>query len=210
MHYLGMRAQRMNATMQFSGGIVTLSVIIAIVTANAAFWILFRVLTFMPKHQSLRFASALTMGAAVAGTHYVGMASCHYAHTTENYALTASVLIDGTNAANFSSHTALLLCYWFVTYSFARHPQGAGSGGSNHTVHDSNNNNNNATPAARCTPTHQSSHMLKAAGTSTKQLSHKKIGASSHPVGTLFTSTAAETTTGGDPVRSINSSAPTQ
>lgn len=42
MHYLGMLAQRMNATMELNAGIVVLSVLIAFFTANAAFWILFR------------------------------------------------------------------------------------------------------------------------------------------------------------------------
>lgn len=198
MHYLGMKAQRMSASMHFHGEIVFLSAIIAIVTANAAFWILFRVLTFMPKHQSLRFASALIMGAAACGTHYTGMASCHYAFTTESYAETASMIIDGPKAANFSSHVALLLCYWFVTYSFAWHLQGAGSGGGNNSTHDSNNN---AGPAGRYyhAAPHQNANKAKAVS-STKQFSNKKIGASS--VGALFTSTVVETD--GDPVESIN------
>lgn len=42
MHYLGMMAQRTNADMSFDMGIVASSVVIAFVTANAAFWILFR------------------------------------------------------------------------------------------------------------------------------------------------------------------------
>lgn len=42
MHYLGMLAQRMNADMQLHAEIVSVSVIVAFLTANAAFWILFR------------------------------------------------------------------------------------------------------------------------------------------------------------------------
>jgi NO-binding membrane sensor protein with MHYT domain len=42
MHYLGMSAQRTNATMQLDVGVVMLSCVIAFATANAAFWILFR------------------------------------------------------------------------------------------------------------------------------------------------------------------------
>ena len=42
MHYLGMQAQRTNAIFSFDVGIVALSSVVAFVTANAAFWILFR------------------------------------------------------------------------------------------------------------------------------------------------------------------------
>ncbi|KAF1323903.1 hypothetical protein FI667_g10161, partial [Globisporangium splendens] len=42
MHYLGMLAQRMNANMELHPGIVTVSVVVAFLTANAAFWIIFR------------------------------------------------------------------------------------------------------------------------------------------------------------------------
>lgn len=46
MHYLGMLAQRTNATMDLNVGIVVLSVFIAFFTANAAFWILFRAVRY--------------------------------------------------------------------------------------------------------------------------------------------------------------------
>lgn len=183
MHYLGMDAQRMNATMEFHGGIVTLSAIIATVTANAAFWILFRVLTFMPKNHLLRFVSALTMGAAVCGTHYTGMASCSYAHTTESYASTARVLIDGSHAADFSSHAAFFICYWVLTYSITWQPRP--SAGGNTTIHESNNATHQA---GRHGPSHQTSYMLKSSVTPS---SHKKVVAVA-AIGTLLNSTVIE------------------
>ena len=42
MHYLGMMAQRTNATQRFDGGVVFGSAVVAFVAASAAFWILFR------------------------------------------------------------------------------------------------------------------------------------------------------------------------
>lgn len=42
MHYVGMLAQRSNAMMVMSPGLVALSAIIALFTATAAFWIIFR------------------------------------------------------------------------------------------------------------------------------------------------------------------------
>ncbi|KAJ0394808.1 hypothetical protein ATCC90586_001523 [Pythium insidiosum] len=78
MHYLGMVALRTKARMSFHTGIVALSCVIALGAASAAFWILFRVLTFWPKVESLRIGSALIMGVAVCGTHYTGMAAASY------------------------------------------------------------------------------------------------------------------------------------
>lgn len=179
MHYIGMEAQRMNSTMEFHGGIVTLSAIIATVTANAAFWILFRVLTFMPKNHLLRLASALIMGAAVCGTHYTGMASCTYAYTTESYASTARVLIDGSHSAEFSSHAAFFICYWVLTYSITWQPRSAASGTT--TIHDSNNATHQT---GHCSPSHQGSYVLKS---SVNPSSHHKKA-----VGTLFNSTVVE------------------
>ncbi|GLE09160.1 hypothetical protein PINS_up020751 [Pythium insidiosum] len=50
MHYFGMTAQRSNAKMSFDVGYVALSCVIAFVTANAAFWILFRAVCFIKQY----------------------------------------------------------------------------------------------------------------------------------------------------------------
>jgi hypothetical protein len=137
MHYLGMMAQRMNATMELDLGIVALSSVIAFATANAAFWILFRAvrlgfamewsqalevyprfrvqLTFWPCFESLRLGSALIMGVAVCGTHYSGMGAASYKYTEENYADSTRFLVRGIEASTIASHAALLLCYWLST-----------------------------------------------------------------------------------------------
>lgn len=43
-----MMAQRTNAEMKFDARIVSLSVVIAFITANAAFWIIFRAVRHRP------------------------------------------------------------------------------------------------------------------------------------------------------------------
>lgn len=48
MHYCGLYAMRVNATMTFIPGIVVLSFVIAVVAACAGSWLIFRVLTFQP------------------------------------------------------------------------------------------------------------------------------------------------------------------
>ncbi|KAG7376161.1 hypothetical protein PHYPSEUDO_014149 [Phytophthora pseudosyringae] len=120
MHYLGMVAQRTNATMELNVGIVTLSVFIAFFTANAAFWILFRALTFMPDSELLRLGSALIMGVAVCATHYCGLGAASYKPSVENFANTTRFIINRSEAAIIASHGALLTCYWLASFSVVR------------------------------------------------------------------------------------------
>ncbi|KAE9302823.1 hypothetical protein PR003_g22158 [Phytophthora rubi] len=120
MHYLGMLAQRMNATMELNAGIVVLSVFIAFFTANAAFWILFRALTFIPDSELLRLGSAMIMGVAVCATHYCGLGAASYKPTSENYLDTTRFIINRAEAAIVASHGALLTCYWLASFSVVR------------------------------------------------------------------------------------------
>ncbi|MHB1608354.1 MAG: MHYT domain-containing protein [Acidiferrobacter thiooxydans] len=73
MHYLGMSAMRMAATMSFNIPLVIVSVVIAIVAASVAFWLARNATTTVT-----RAISALVMGVAVCGMHYTGMAATHF------------------------------------------------------------------------------------------------------------------------------------
>jgi NO-binding membrane sensor protein with MHYT domain len=70
MHYLGMAAMLTSALVSYDGGLVALSVGIAIVASMAALWLAFNL---RGKLQML--GSALVMGVAVCGMHYTGMAA---------------------------------------------------------------------------------------------------------------------------------------
>lgn len=59
MHYLGMMAQRTNAITHWHTGIVALSCVIAFVTADAAFWIIFRAVSVV----------SVTLGLALLASH---------------------------------------------------------------------------------------------------------------------------------------------
>ncbi|KAJ0392306.1 hypothetical protein P43SY_006502 [Pythium insidiosum] len=117
MHYFGMTAQRSNAKMSFDVGIVALSCVIAFVTANAAFWILFRALTFWPNYESLRLGSAFIMGVAVCGTHYSGMGAATYTYSEENFQDRTSRLFNGKRAQEIASHGGLLTCFWLSSFA---------------------------------------------------------------------------------------------
>ncbi|MGY0799228.1 MHYT domain-containing protein [Lysobacter sp. A286] len=73
MHYLGMMAMLMPATMEYNTGLVALSVAIAIVASIAALWLAFNL-----RGRWQMVGSALVMGLAVCGMHYTGMAAVEF------------------------------------------------------------------------------------------------------------------------------------
>ncbi|WP_430390882.1 MHYT domain-containing protein [Dyella sp. 20L07] len=70
MHYLGMTAMLTSAQISYDGGIVALSVAIAIVASMAALWLAFNL-----RGRLQMLGSALVMGVAVCGMHYTGMSA---------------------------------------------------------------------------------------------------------------------------------------
>jgi NO-binding membrane sensor protein with MHYT domain len=70
MHYMGMAAMRMPATMTYRLPVVAASVVIAIVAATAALWAALRLRGVVST-----LGAALIMGVAVSGMHYTGMAA---------------------------------------------------------------------------------------------------------------------------------------
>jgi len=70
MHYLGMAAMLTSAQISYDGGLVALSVAIAIVASMAALWLAFHL-----RGRLQMLGSALVMGVAVCGMHYTGMSA---------------------------------------------------------------------------------------------------------------------------------------
>ena len=70
MHYTGMAAMVMPATLSYRPLLVWLSVVIAVVASIAALWLAFNL-----RGNWQMFGSAFAMGAAVCGMHYTGMAA---------------------------------------------------------------------------------------------------------------------------------------
>ncbi|MFE3028008.1 MHYT domain-containing protein [Nocardia tengchongensis] len=75
MHYSGMYAMRSDAIIGYDIGIVTLSMVIAVVAATVALWF-----TLVIKGIWATIGAALIMGVAVCGMHYTGMASMSAHH----------------------------------------------------------------------------------------------------------------------------------
>lgn len=70
MHYMGVFAMNVPATINWSSGLVVLSILIAIAAASAALWLAFNI-----ESLSQRALAALLMGGAVCGMHYTGAAA---------------------------------------------------------------------------------------------------------------------------------------
>jgi NO-binding membrane sensor protein with MHYT domain len=68
MHYTGMAAMRMQASIGYDRGLVIASVVIAVVAATAALWF-----TVTVRAPAMIFVAALIMGVAVNGMHFTGM-----------------------------------------------------------------------------------------------------------------------------------------
>ncbi|MBK1788462.1 MHYT domain-containing protein [Prauserella cavernicola] len=70
MHYTGMWAVQVKGAIGYNAGLVTLSILIAVVAATAALWF-----TVITKKLAHRLLAGLVMGLAVTGMHYTGMAA---------------------------------------------------------------------------------------------------------------------------------------
>jgi len=70
MHYLGMGAVRVQASLTYDPALVAASVVIAVIAGTAALWAALRLDTVWST-----FIASLIMGVAVSGMHYTGMAA---------------------------------------------------------------------------------------------------------------------------------------
>ena len=86
MHYTGMAAMQMPATISYDPFLFMLSVLIAIVASIAALWLAFKFSIASNAGGRWRWTkggSALVMGAAIVGMHYTGMAAASFVPTGE-------------------------------------------------------------------------------------------------------------------------------
>ncbi|MCP3731538.1 PAS domain-containing protein [Sphingomonas sp. MG17] len=101
MHYLGMAAMRMPATLSYDWRWVVLSIVIAMIAATAAMWLAAR-----DQQINQRTAAAVVMGAAIAGMHYTGMHAAIF---------TATGHVDDANAIASFGQTYLAVAISIVT-----------------------------------------------------------------------------------------------
>jgi NO-binding membrane sensor protein with MHYT domain len=81
MHYTGMAAMRMAATIDYEPRLFALSIVIAVGASAAALWLAIQLRSerISPRTwMGLKIGSALVMGVAITGMHYPGMVAAHF------------------------------------------------------------------------------------------------------------------------------------
>ena len=78
MHYLGMMAMRMEATVRYDPLLFVLSVLIAVGASVAALWLAFQLKREQRTGSWRALGSAVLMGGAISGMHYTGMAAASF------------------------------------------------------------------------------------------------------------------------------------
>jgi PAS domain S-box-containing protein len=79
MHYIGMAAMQMDATIQYNPLLFAASILIAVVASSGALWLAFRMRTDNPQEWFYqKVASAVVLGSAISGMHYTGMLAASY------------------------------------------------------------------------------------------------------------------------------------
>ncbi len=109
MHYAGMAAMRMQPAIVWQPGRVVLSLLFAVLGATAALWVALHVAeASRPASRRMRqWGAALLMGAAVAGTHYLGMGAAGFAAGA--LCLSAGSVLQGGALAIGIAAAALLM-----------------------------------------------------------------------------------------------------
>ena len=99
MHYIGMAAMRMPASMHYNTPLVIVSIAIGIVSAIAAIWIAFAIgRGTISGSFFVKVSSAIIMGIAISGMHYTGMsamsvsANNNFVSATSGFVLNPSIM----------------------------------------------------------------------------------------------------------------------
>ena len=108
MHYTGMAAMEMEAAITYDTTLLALSVVIAVVAACAAIWIIFTLANFTGRHLALlKVGAAMIMGVAICGMHYTGMAAAVY--TPMEHVVQHTATVDTTMMAIAVGGVALVI-----------------------------------------------------------------------------------------------------
>jgi two-component system sensor histidine kinase/response regulator len=115
MHYIGMEAMRLPAMCRYSPGLVTLSVILAVVISLVALWLTFRLREETTRIGWQKLASAVLMGAAIPVMHYTGMAAVSFVPMDLAPDLTHAVGISDLGIAGIIVVTLMILSLTILT-----------------------------------------------------------------------------------------------
>jgi PAS domain S-box-containing protein len=115
MHYVGMNAMRLPATCHYSLGLVTLSIILAILISLAALWLIFHLRQGVTASGWKKPAAAILMGAAIPIMHYTGMAAVTFTKMDATPELAHSVAVSQLGIAIIAVVSLMSLGLTIVT-----------------------------------------------------------------------------------------------
>lgn len=122
MHYIGMAAMRLPAAMALHAGLVTLSVIIAVVVSAVALLLAFRFgQNPLDRWTWRKGGAAVVMGLAVCSMHYTGMAAATFVPTADPVAMEVGVSVTALGAVAIAGTTLIVLLLAIVTALVARY-----------------------------------------------------------------------------------------
>jgi NO-binding membrane sensor protein with MHYT domain len=115
MHYIGMEAMRLPAMCRYSAGMVTVSVVLAVLISMAALWLTFQLRDEATATGWRKLASAALMGAAIPVMHYTGMAAVTLMPMDTAGSLSYTVAISSLGTLVISSVTLTILGLTILT-----------------------------------------------------------------------------------------------
>jgi diguanylate cyclase (GGDEF)-like protein/PAS domain S-box-containing protein len=114
MHYIGMAAMRMDATVSYNRAIVLTSVVLAVVISLLALVLAFRIRD--ERRTSVRkIGSAFVMGSAIPVMHYTGMWAARFTHSDLHFDSAHAVSVSSLGIAVISASTLLILVLVIVS-----------------------------------------------------------------------------------------------
>ena len=114
-HALGTRAQDIPCELNGNMPVLISAALFSCISTTVAFWIIFRVLTFWPKHTALFYGSVLLMGSAICGTQYCGFLGVSYYFSPHALYKDGLFEMQPILASQISTQGCIMCCY--VLYS---------------------------------------------------------------------------------------------
>jgi two-component system sensor histidine kinase/response regulator len=109
MHYIGMAAMRMPATVHYNVSIVVLSIVLAIVISFVGIWLVFYSREETKRNLTRKLGSAVIMGAAIPVMHYTGMAAASFMSSSVSPDFTYAVNVTALGTAGITIVTMMVL-----------------------------------------------------------------------------------------------------
>ncbi|STY31308.1 sensory box histidine kinase/response regulator [Legionella wadsworthii] len=123
MHYMGMEGMKVHMSIHYIPSLFILSVIIGIIAAEGALWLALRSNESTSREQfNLKFGSALIMGVAICGMHYMGMAAAVFTPLTADQMIPVSVEIISDRYMPYliAGTTVLILILALITTTYKK------------------------------------------------------------------------------------------